>query len=343
MSSTPDLSRPARAPRVAEAALRGAHAARRVVRAVRRDQRGVQQRRAPARAGLFQPGEPERLSPRQHPRRAAGARLHAVARASRRARPQRRRRLRARVEQERAGDAAPHARHRLPAVDHVQRSRARCARTRRRSAGPRSSSRTRAAAARAFRWSTRWRRWRRSFHAIPACGCPTICSCSRNICRTIPSAASSASSFSAASCSTRCASSRTGGSTCAPRRCATPTMAPARASCRMKPAAMRCAAGRVLPVPRGPRDAVDTAQRIVQRRETRRRRHRIPRDHRRPARVLRHQRQLQPAPVRSGRLRLRSVRARRRLPGRHPRKTIGRARGQSPFPRKGTVPFRQAT
>ncbi len=81
--------------------------------------------------------------------------------------------------------------------------------------------------------------------------------------RTIPSGASSASSFSAASCSTRCASSRTGGSICARRRCAIrTTTAPARASCRPR---RRYAAPPVefYPFPEVPRDAVDTARRIV--------------------------------------------------------------------------------
>ena len=64
-------------------------------------------------AALLQPGEPERLRPRPHAGGAAGARLHAIARTAGRARPERRRRVRARAEQERAGDAAAHARHRL--------------------------------------------------------------------------------------------------------------------------------------------------------------------------------------------------------------------------------------
>ena len=54
--------------------------------------------------------------------------------------------------------------------------------------------------------------------------------------------------------------------------------------------------------------------------EARRRRHRIPRDARRTPGVLRHQRQLEPAPFGGAGLRLRPVRARGRLPrGRNPR------------------------
>ena len=157
---------------------------------------------------------------------------------------------------------------------------------------------------------SRWTRSRRSSPPIRTCGCPTTCSCCRSTCRTIPSRASSGWSSWAASCSTRCASRRTAASTCARRRCAIRTTATGSARCRRSG---RGAARRVLSrIPTCRADAVETAHAHRARGPARRRRHRVSRDTRRPARVLRHQRQLEPAPVGGRGVRLRSVRARRR-------------------------------
>ena len=69
------------------------------------------------------------------------------------------------------------------------------------------------------------------------------------------------------------------------------------------------------PFPDVPQDAVRHGEADRAGGRPRRRRDRVSRDPGRPARVLRHQRQLEPAAVRGRRVRLRSVRARRRLPG----------------------------
>ena len=84
-------------------------------------------------SSLLQSGQSQRLSARSHAGGAAGARLHAIAGAAGRPRPERCRRVRARAEQERPGDAVADARHRLPALDHLQRRRG-AARVRRRRA-----------------------------------------------------------------------------------------------------------------------------------------------------------------------------------------------------------------
>src|SRR5436309_13615645 len=67
---------------------------------------------------------------------------------------------------------------------------------------------------------------------IRTCGCPTICSCCRSTCRTIPAAASSAWSSLTASCCTRCGSSRTDTSTCARHPSAILRKTPARVTRR---------------------------------------------------------------------------------------------------------------
>ena len=216
----------------------------------------------PARSPLLQSGESERVSARSHARGSAGPRLHAIAGAPGRAGSERRRRVRARAEQERPGDAAAHARHRLPALDHVQRRR-RSARVRRR----------RALAGPAEARSGRKRRahpggrvvgaaWRRSSAQIRPCGCRTICSCCRNICRTTPIRASSAWSFSAASFCMRCASRRTGASICARHRSAIPTKAPVCVPCR-RTLASPPRRWSFFPIPTCHAEAVETAKRIV--------------------------------------------------------------------------------
>ena len=160
----------------------------------------------PRARALFQSGEPERLRARPRARGAAGAGLHAVAGAAGRARPERVGGVRARAEQERAGDAAADARHRWSALDHVQRaSSALQGTSRRHHAGRRCSSRIRAAAARASRSSSRWTRSQAIFDRDPAVWLPDNLFLLQEYCRTIRIRASSAWSFSAASCSTRCA------------------------------------------------------------------------------------------------------------------------------------------
>ena len=68
-----------------------------------------------------------------------------------------------------------------------------------------------------------------------------------------------------------------------------------------------------VPYPEVPPEAVETARRIVRAARTRCGRDRVSRNRRWPARVLRHQRQLEPAPFGRRRVRIRSVRAGRRL------------------------------
>ena len=238
MPSTPESHRPSRAPRVAEAAVCGADAARRVVRAVRPDAGGVQQRRgACARRLYFNQASPSAYL-RGHTRAVPLALAYMRSLEL----------LGARV---------------LNGADVFALELSKSAQaTLLRTLGidcPRSITFNDPRALRAYAAEIRWpallkpdqggsgariqvvdslgagrgdlrTRSRRS-------GCPTICSCCRSISRTIPSAASSASSFSAASCCTRCASSPTAGSTCARRRSATPTTATASASCRRSGAA----------------------------------------------------------------------------------------------------------
>ena len=91
------------------------------------------------------------------------------------------------------------------------------------------------------------------------------------------------------------------------------------------------------PYPDVPREAVKTAAAIVASRAPRRRRHRISGDAGRPSRVLRHQRQLEPAAVGCGRLRFRSVRSRCGLPG----TPAGANARLSRRPRPGTSPCRR--
>ena len=279
---------------------------------VRRHAGGVQQRRAAPRLPLLQPGESKRVPARSHAGGSAGTRLHAIAGAARRPGAERRRRVRARAEQERPGDAAAHARHRLPALDHVQRRQRASRATRATCRGRPCSSPTRAAAVRASRWSSRWRRSKRSSAAIRRCGCRTICSCCRNTCRTTPSRVSSASSFSVASSSMRCGSRRTGASTCARRRSAIRTKAPALCAVPADPG-VDAAPVEFFPF-------LDVPQRSRRHRETdraggqaRRRRYRVSGHVRWPAGLLRHQRELEPAPVGRRGVRLRSVRAGRRF------------------------------
>ena len=98
--------------------------------------------------------------------------------------------------------------------------------------------------------------------ATPPSGCPTISSCCRSICRTIPSAASSASNCSAASCSTRCASKTHGRFNLCPSPVCNPDEGAGACELPQEPAA---AAPPVefYPFPEVPDDAVETARRIV--------------------------------------------------------------------------------
>ena len=148
------------------------------------------------------------------------------------------------------------------------------------------------------------RRSRRSSATIPAIWLPDNLFLLQEYLPHDPERASSGWSFSAASCSMRCGSRRTAASISARRRSATLTTATACARCRTTVA--DGAAGGVLSVSRTCRATRSRRrQRIVDAAAARRRRHRVSRDRRRPPRVLRHQRQLEPAALGGGGIRLR--------------------------------------
>ena len=164
------------------------------------------------------------------------------------------------LSQERPGYSAKHARHRLSVLHHLQRrrraaqSRPRCPMAGALETGPGRQRRTNPG-------SRVDVTDRRDLRPRPdRSGCRTICSCSRNFFHTTPTRASSVSSSSAESCSTPCASRRTGSSTSVRRRCAIRTMAMVRARCHESVAAPPV---EFYPYPEVPRDAVDTAKRIV--------------------------------------------------------------------------------
>src|SRR5581483_363929 len=96
-----------RTSRIAEAAFHRVRAARYALWQVRSEARGVRSRLRSGGAALFQPGQPQRVCPRQHARRAAGAVLDAIAGARRRTGFERFPRLFAGAEQVHA--SGPHA------------------------------------------------------------------------------------------------------------------------------------------------------------------------------------------------------------------------------------------
>ena len=325
--------RPPRTSRVAEAALCRARAPWRVVRAVRRHARRVQQRRGAARAALFQPGQSERLRPRPRARGAAGARLHALAGAPGRARPERRRRLRARAEQERAGDAAARrsasTAPRSITFNDVERAAKGAPTT---CGGPRCSSRIRAAAAHASRSSSRWIRSRPSSTRDPSVWLPDNLFLLQEYLPHDPDQGIVRLEFLGGELLYAMRVKTHGHFNLCPSPVCNPDEGGGECAIPESPVPLR--PGRVLPLSDAPPEAIDDRPPHRPRRRPRRRRHRVPRNDRRPARLLRHQRQLEPAAIDRGGLGLRSLRAGSRLPD-HPNprpRTLSRLERKRPVP-----------